>query len=450
MKSKMLAIVVLVLWSTFASAGEPDTAPPPRHITLEEAVQLALQHNHLIRINQFKVEEQQHVKEAAKSAYFPSIRNESTFIHLTDTQLIEVGAGSLGTVAGSPFPTQPSIINQGGRNLTTSGTQLTQPLTTLLKIRAENDIAHAELKASRENAHQNENDVALKVHQVYYKILITQVHHSATEARIRAVQDLQSERVEQVKLGSTLEQDLIESRAQLLQAKQELLTTELDLSDLKLQLNDAIGLPLTTPLDLDPNAEQIQPECKRESCVQLALAAHPEILQARDEVEKAAAGVHLGKLDIGVPDVSAFARYSYQDNVPFLARNFGSFGVLFSYDLFDSGRKRAVLREREAQLSQAKENLARLNDEVELAVQTAYNKLERTQQMLSVSEELLATRTESSRVLQQELAHGAALSSQADMAVAQEFDAKTLLLQSQLEYTQANDELIHAIGQTSQ
>ena len=36
------------------------------------------------------------------------------------------------------------------------------------------------------------------------------------------------------------------------------------------------------------------------------------------------------------------------------------------------------------------------------------------------------------------------------MAVAQEFDAKTLLLQSQLDYTQANDELIHAIGQTPQ
>ena len=227
MKPKMLVVVALALWSTFASAGEPDAAPPPRHITLQEAVQLALQHNHLVRIDQFKVEEQQHVKEVAKSAYFPSIRNESSFIHVTDTQLIEIGAGSLGTVAGSPFPTQSSIINQGGRNLTTSGTQLTQPLTTLLKIRAENDIAHAELKASRETAHQTENDVALKVHQIYYKILIAQVHRSATEARITASQDLQSERVEQVKLGSTLEQDLIESRAQLLQAKQELLTTEL-------------------------------------------------------------------------------------------------------------------------------------------------------------------------------------------------------------------------------
>jgi NADPH:quinone reductase-like Zn-dependent oxidoreductase len=47
-----------------------------------------------------------------------------------------------------------------------------------------------------------------------------------------------------------------------------------------------------------------------------------------------------------------------------------------------------------------------------------------------------------------ELARGAALGSQGDQAVAQEFDAKTQLLQSQLDYTQAHDELIHAIGQT--
>ncbi len=301
MKPRMLIVVALAFLSIFASAEEPDTSPAPRHITLQEAVHLALQHNHLVRIDQFKVDEQQHVKEAATSSYFPSIRNESTFIHVTDTQLIEIGAGSLGTVAGSPFPAEPSIINQGGRNLTTSGTQLTQPLTTLWKIRAANDIAHAELKASRDTAHQTENDVALAVHQIYYKILIEQAHRIATEARITASQDLQRERVEQVKLGSTLEQDLIESRAQLLQAKQELLTTDLDLSDLKLQLNDAIGLPLTTPLDLDPNAEPFQPECKRESCVKLALAAHPQILQARDEVEKASAAVHLAKLDIGVP-----------------------------------------------------------------------------------------------------------------------------------------------------
>jgi len=446
---RMMQLVFTVLGlCTALVCADPDSVPPPRHLTLHEAVELALQHNHLVRINEYKVEEKQHAKEVAKSAYFPSINNDSHFIHLTDTQLVEIGAGSLGTAAGTPIPPVNAIINQGGRDLTTSGTELAQPLTTLLKIRPANDIAQAELKASRETRHQTENDIALKVHQIYYKILISEAHRSATEARIKASQDLQTERVEQVKFGSTLEQELIDSRAQLLQAKQELLTTDLQLSDLKLALNDAMGLPLATPLVLDPSSIVFQQECEREACVKLALESHPEIAQARDELEKATAAVHLAKVDIAVPDLYAFARYSYQNQVPFLARNFGSFGVHFNYDLFDSGRKRAVLHEREAQLSQAKENLARVTDEIELAVQTAYNKFERTQQMLKVSEELLALRTESKRVLQQELERGAALSSQADLAVAQEFDAKTLLLQSQLDYTQAHDEITHAMGRT--
>jgi len=443
-----LLLAALALSGALAFAGEPSDSAPPRHISLHEAIELALKHNHNVRIAAYKVEEKQHTKEVAKSAYFPSIRNDSNFLHLTDTQLIQIYAGSLGTVAGSPIPAANSIINQGGRDLVTSGTQLTQPLTTMLKIKPANDMAQAELNASRERAQQTGNDAALRVHLLYYKVLIAQVHRTAMEARIKASQDLQSERVEQVKYGSTLEEQLIESRAQLLQAKQELLTTELQLSDLRLQLNDAMGLPLNTALELDPNTVESMESCQRETCVTQALAAHPEIIAARDEVEKAKAAVHLAKVDIGVPDVEAFARYSYQNNVPFLARNFGTFGIHFGYDLFDSGRKRAILREREAQLSQAQENLARVTDEVSVEVQTAYNKVERTQQMLTVSKELLALRTESNRVLHEELVRGEALSSQADMATAQELDAKTLLLQSQLDYTQANDEIIHAMGRT--
>ena len=134
--------------------------------------------------------------------------------------------------------------------------------------------------------------------------------------------------------------------------------------------------------------------------------------------------------------------------MPFLAHNFGTFGVHYSYDLFDGGKKRATLRERDAQLAQAEENLARMSDDVEVRVQTAYNKVERTQQMVGVSRELLATRREARRVSAQQLQQGAYLRSQADAAAAQEFEAETLLLQAQLEYAQAQDELTDAIGQT--
>jgi outer membrane protein TolC len=231
-----------------------------------------------------------------------------------------------------------------------------------------------------------------------------------------------------------------------LQATQELLTTDFQLTDLKLKLNDLIGLPLATALDLDPGVPEFQENCPRRDCVTAAMESHPEILAARAQVEEAEAAVRLAKTDIWVPDTEAFARYSYQENVPFLARNFGTFGVHFGYDLFDSGRKRGILRERQAQLSQAKENLAKVTDAVELSVDTAYNKLERTQQMLKVSQEVLALRTESNRVRQQELIRGAALNSQADAASAQEYDAKALLLQSQMDTLQAHDELLDAMG----
>src|SRR6202008_3499444 len=397
------------------------------------------------RIPAFHVEEQKHAKEVARSAYLPTIRNDSVFAHATDTQFIAIPAGAFGIVGGNAIPPRQFNINQGDKNFISSGTGLTQPLTELFKIKAGNDVARAELNASREKARGVENDVALKVRQLYYSILVTQSRRQAIEAKIRAVDDLQGERVQQVKYGSTLEVDLIESKAQLLQAKQELLTTDLQLSDLRLTFNDIVGFPLKTEIALDSDVSPPGDSCEREQCIKLAVDSHPEITEARAEMEKASAGVRAAKREY-IPEIEAFARYSYQENVPFLARNFGTFGVHFGYDLFDGGKKHGVLRERQAQLSQAKENLVKLTDEIELSVETAYNKLERTRQMLKVSEEVLSLRTESNRVRQQELLRGAALNSQAHTATAQEYDAKALLLQSQMDYLQAHDELLDAMG----
>jgi outer membrane protein TolC len=447
-RSKILATGLLFLGSlTFARAQDQATNTP-RHLTLTEAVQLALKHNHVVRIAGLRVEEMQHAKEKAKSAYFPTIKNESRIFTLTDTQFIQIGAGSLGTVAGTPLPTSSVVLNQGGLTVVTSGTGLVQPLTQLFtRVKPANEAASAELGATRADAQQTENEVALKVHQLYYRVLITQLHQSATQARIKAAEDLQSERTQQVKYGNALDEDLIESRAQTLQAKQELLTTELQLSDLTMQLNDVTGIPLTTQLELDPSVPEVHDTCEREECIKVALQSHPEIVAAREELHKASAGLESSKADY-FPDITAFARYSYASNVPFLAHNFGSFGAELTYDLFDGGRRRAAVRESDAQVAEAKENLARVTEDVELRLQVAYNKLQRTRDMVQVSQELYALRAESSRVSAQQVQKGAALQSQALNAVAQEFDAKTVLLQSQLDFIQARDEVTEAMGQT--
>jgi outer membrane protein TolC len=442
-----LLCVLFSLVYAAALAGQEAKSPEPRRITLDEAVQLALKHNHVVRIAGYEVQEKEHTKEIARSAYYPILRNDSGVAQLTDTQFIGIPAGSLGVVGGTAIPEQTAILNQGGHTLVTSGTGLTQPLTELWKIKSANGVAAADLSAARSREHRTENEVALRVHQLYYRTLVLQAHKEAVKAKIQASDDLESERVQQVKYGSSLAEEAIESRAASLEARQDLLSTDLQLSDLNLQLNDAIGLPLTTPLQLDAGVRQAGDTCRREECLRVALDSHPEIAEARAEIEKASSAVTLAKRQY-LPDVEAFARYSYQDNVPFLARNFGTFGVHFGYDLFDGGRRNAEIGEHKAQLAQAQENLARVKEEVELRVQTAYNKLDRTRQMMKVSEELLALRAESHRVAVEQVREGEMLRSQLDTAAAHELDAKTLLLQSQLDYVQAQDELTESMGQT--
>jgi outer membrane protein TolC len=421
----------------------------PRVMNLQQAVKMALEHNHDVRISSLKVQEDEHAREVARSAYLPVLRNDTSFFHLTDTQFIEIPAGSLGSAGSNPIPPRDHILNQGGRDIFISHTGLTQPLTELFKIKAANDAARAEVQASRGKARDVQNQVELKVRQLYYKILIVQSQHQAIEAKVHASDDLQSERVQQVKYGSELEADLIESRAQSLQAKQDLLTSDLQLSDLRMQLNDVVGVPITSDVVLDPDVPAPVANCPRADCIKLALDSNPEIAEARAEVEKASAGVRAAKREY-IPDVEAIARYDHQNNsVPFLAPDFGTFGVHASYDIFDGGKKRAMLHERDSQLGQAKENLARVSDEVEVKVQTAYNKLERTAQMVAVSQELFAARKEARRVSSRGLERGTYLRSQAETAVAQESEAQTQLLQSQLEFAQAQDELNEAIGQTA-
>src|SRR5262245_14966727 len=266
MMTRVLIMGILLCSAGVARAQPPDPAAA-RRITLDEAVALALEHNHLVRIATLSVDEKQEAKNAARGAYFPKVDTATSAIHLSDTQLIAIPAGGLGAVGSALIPPQTLIINQGGVNATTFGIGVAQPLTQLFKIKAANDVALAETHASVAQKHDVEDSVVLKVHQIYYAILVNDARRNAVEAKLRASDELQGERVQQVKYGSALDAELIESRAYSLQAKQELLSTNLQLSDLHMQFNDLVGLPLTTQVALDSSVAPARESCDREECI---------------------------------------------------------------------------------------------------------------------------------------------------------------------------------------
>ena len=298
----MYRTIVLILATlslvSAPAAGQTTSSSSPRLMTLREAVELALQRNHVVRLAGLEVEEHEHLKEVARGAYFPSLRNDSILAHVSDTQLIEIPAGGLGTAGNSLIPPQSVILNQGGLSFASSGFGIVQPLTQLLKINAANDVARAAVEGSRGKAQRTANDIALQVHKLYYRILIAEAQRNAILAKMQASDTLQTERVQLVKYGSALDAELIESRAQSLQVKQELLSNDLQLSDLHMQFNDALGLPLATAVALDAAVTEAPEGCVREACITVALESHPEIAEARATVEKAEAAVRLAQYDV--------------------------------------------------------------------------------------------------------------------------------------------------------
>ncbi|PYV62483.1 MAG: hypothetical protein DMG97_40390, partial [Acidobacteria bacterium] len=83
----MLTALILYLVPACALGQQTDSTAA-RTINLPQAVELALRHNHVVKIASLHVEEEKHAKEVARSAYLPTIRNDSTFAHATDTQFI--------------------------------------------------------------------------------------------------------------------------------------------------------------------------------------------------------------------------------------------------------------------------------------------------------------------------------------------------------------------------
>jgi outer membrane protein TolC len=425
----------------------PQHAAGVRRLTLTEAVHLAVNQNHALKIARLKVVENEQKKAGEHSAYFPAITNQSNALHISELQNIGIPAGALGTAGGALIPAQGVTLPQGQKTFFSSGTMISQPLTQLIRIHEANRIAAAEVAVSRDDLKKAENQVALEVHSLYYGILIARLQKQAAEQQTTYAGEHLRESEDDVRNGSALRVAAIEGRAGLLESQQSVLTAELQLSDLTTELNDLLGLPLDTQLELDPAVPANVEQRPREEYVQTAWSENPEILAAKEAVQKARAGVTAAK-SAYIPDITAYARHSYQDGVPFLVRNFGTFGVNLNWDVFDFGKRRAAVRERETQLAEAEENLRRLKEEVAVGIERSYNKVERTKNMVGVATQVVQLRQESDRLAQNQLIQGVVLAAERRQATAAMYKAEADFLQASLGYLLAWAELERAVGRT--
>ncbi len=430
------------------SATSTDKGRPTRSLTLPGAIELAMQNNRRLKLAHLSVADSVAKQTIARSNYYPHISNQSTVLHLTELEGVDIPAGALGNPAATgPIPGHSLEIGQGAATAYTSGTGLVQPLTQMFKIHAGDKAAAADLRSAQIDETDAENSVSLLVHQIYFNILTAQAHLEAMKQAASAASVTESENTRAVAEGRSLDVTALQAHAAYLDRQQYVLTQELAIDDAMLQFDDVLGLPLGTRLILDGDSLGPSPVLpSRSEAIAAVTASNPKVLAARQTVEKAKAGVSAAH-DTYIPDISGMARYSYQSGVPFLVHNFGTFGGLVSYDLFDGGSREAKLKQAKIELEMAETQLQQTEADVAIQISAAYDKTEQLQQLISVVDEALRARLEAARVTAQRVTQNADLPSSAAKDDAAVYDTKASLLEAKLGLFLAQNSIQQLLGQ---
>jgi outer membrane protein TolC len=352
----------------------------------------------------------------------------------------------LGTVPGvGPFPTHDIPIDQGSKNLFLTDTYLTQSLTPLLKTYQADKMALADQQIAAAELGKTKTDVIFAAHRLFYSLLIARKQRDAASAAVTAGEQSLREAKDSVAAGNVLEVAAIGSSAVLLQNRYSLLSAETQIGDLNSELNDLLGLPLDTKIEpLDPHPPETTAR-SRESFVHDALEKNPEIKAAQEAVKKAESGLKAAYIDY-IPDIYMDGHYAYQHGVPFLTHDVGTFGLKMTWNIFDWGKRWAVVAQRKEQLKQANENLHRIKKRIEVEVDKAYRKLEQTKNLIGVTRESLALQKENLRLKGDARKAGTATEAQYATAIAAVKNAEYEELQALLGYSLAVADLKRIIG----
>jgi multidrug efflux pump subunit AcrB len=440
--AKLPVVAAMLLLVALAPVARAET----RRITLDEAVALATSQSSVVKLAHLKEKEMQARVTEARSNYFPVLSNDSTAAHLREIEHLEFPMGALGVypVIG-PVPGANDSLPLGHHNFILSTTTAAQPLTQFFKIHAGVGVAQADAGVAHDDARRAENEVGLKMKQLYYGLLAAQRRKLAADLRIEAGEERLAEARHGVEAGAVLELKVLEGQAQIAEARHALGTLEDAISDMKVEFNDLTGLPLDADVELvDPEPETA--DVTAGDLETQALAHNPEVAAARETLRKARAGLSAAHAEY-IPEVGAFAQYVHQDGVPLLTENNGVFGLKMSWTLLDFGKRSGEVHERQAQVAEAEENLRHAESRVRVEIEKELRKVRRAESGLEAARDSVAARTEMRRITADQVAAGTANPSALKEAEGLLAEAQAGLFQAGMERSVARAELERTVGQ---
>ncbi|MCP3099187.1 TolC family protein [Myxococcus sp. K15C18031901] len=380
---------VMMLGLCSVSAAEPVGAPA-RVLTLEEAESIARERQPQLQSAQAGTDAARARADQSRAGLLPQVNGNAGY---------DVGKN---LSSSSEVPGSGDLTKRFSAGLTAS-----QLLYDFGRTSGRYKAARQSAQAQESSQAQTLEDVLLDVRTAYFDTLtqaaLLGVAQETLDTEARRLTQVQAA----VEVGSRPEIDLLQQRTARANAQLSLIRARNAYATAKARLNQAMGLEgstdyavrdvAVTPLDGEDAGTEV--------LVERALAARQDVVASELQVrsQETQVGVSRGGY---WPSLSATAGLQDAGRSPADSDLGVSGGLSLSWNLFDSGRTRAEVREREALVRDARAQQDTLRQQVRLEVEQARLAVVASREALSAAEEALVNARERLRLAEGRYAAG--------------------------------------------
>lgn len=443
MKTKLFFPIFMILAAAHAYAQQPEP------LTLEKAVELALQNNHLLNVKKLQVAEKEAKVSEDRIKRFPVASVSSAYQYNANLGELVIDQGSFGALplGGTTIqlPNEEKTFPLGKHHNFNAGVTLYQPITQLGKIKTGIEVAQTDAELARHEQSRTSLQIRQAIEKLYYGLLITQKQQDEANAKIKLAQ-MRLYDVESALLsGKTIDVSKAGLQANIADEEQNLLKLHIQTEDYVADLKQLTGIQ-TDSVTLAPVVNASIAARSLDNYLTSAASANTDIKIAsltEMNTQKAIRAAEQGNL----PDIGLVAGYSYQTGNLLFPNNNPFVGAQFKWNIQEMVANKQVIRQRHLLSQQAQENLANTQNQVRNDVAKTHRKLTQATALIAVAEKAVRYRTEELKVQTDRQASG--LNLEADILSTRSLLAKAEadLLAAQLNYRLAQSDLQRLAGE---
>ena len=349
----------LAFWAVItccAAAAYAQSTQPPDRITLDQAIQFALAHNHVLQAARSTIVQSQDQEITANLRPNPAFTADGLFIPLfSPNQLTTDNIDNL-----SEFDAGLSYLFERGK-----------------KRQHRLKAAQDQTAVTKSTVADNERSLTFNVATQFTNALLAESALDFAKLDLQGFQNIVEISEAQYKAGAISEGNLLKIKLQLLQFQTDVTSAELARRQALAALRQLLGFE-SVPVDYDVSGElQYQKlPFNLEDLQAMAIKDRPDLRAAQQNVTAAQSQYALAKAD-GKVDVTGSLTYTH-------VSGFNSLSTLVSFPLPFFNRNQGEIARTNAAITQAREVESEASQQVMTDVRSAYETVKTNEQTLQI------------------------------------------------------------------